>query len=121
MIIGTILLTRDNQYVLGEDNHLPARGNHDKKLLTRLAKGHSVSHKGWDMLPQSIRANVFVTDTKPTFPVTIDEIDALSDFLFVSHSDETNTIGKIFRLDSFELLVKDKNVSIYARRENSVS
>ena len=116
MIVGTILLTADRQYVIDE-GRLPARGNWDKELLTTLAKGNAVSKEGYEMLPPSIRDLVHITGGQPTFPVTISEIDALSDILIVSHSYEISTIGKVFNLDrSFKLLTSGKKTSIWIRK-----
>lgn len=118
MIIGTILLTKDNKYTCGEDT-LPQRRKHDKNLLTKLAKGKTVSLEGWEMLPPSIKTKVFITDEEPTFPVTVPEIEGLTDLLLVSHSDQKECEGKTFRLDSFDLIVEGENVSIYVRKENT--
>ena len=116
MVVGTILLTADRQYVINNDK-LPKRGHWDKELLKTLAKGHTVSQKGYEMLPPSIKSLVKVTDGEPTFPVLIPEIDALSDLLIVSHSYEVSTVGKVFDLDrSFELLTCGKKTSIWRRK-----
>jgi len=117
-IVGTILLTADRQYVIDE-GRLPVRGNWDKELLTTLAKGNTVSQKGYEMLPPSIQDVVHITSGEPTFPVTIPEIDSLSDLLIVSHSYEISTVGKEFDLDrSFELLTVGKKTSLWKRKGN---
>jgi len=118
MIVGTILLTADRQYVI-DGGRLPTRGSWDKELLKTLAKGHYVSDKGYEMLPPSIQAVVKQADKwqEPEFPVTIREIDSLSDLLIVSHSNEVSPIGKVFELNrSFELLTYGKKTSIWRRK-----
>jgi len=116
MIVGTILLTADRQYVIDE-GRLPLRGSWDKELLTTLATDQQVSYEGYEMLPPSIREVTSRTEGEPTFPVTIPEIDALSDILIVSHSYEVSTIGKVFDLDrSFKLLTVGKKTSIWVRK-----
>ena len=116
IIVGTILLTADRQYIIDE-GRLPVRPAHDKELLTTLAKGNTVSQKGYDMLPPSIQKLVTVTKGQPSFPVTIKETDALSDLLIVSHSYEVSPVGKEFDLDrSFELLTVGKKTSLWRRR-----
>jgi len=70
------------------------------------------------MLPPSMKRVVTVDDKwlEPTVGVTIPEIDALSDLLIVVHSNELIVRGKQFRLDNFELIVKDKKISLYKRK-----
>jgi len=118
MIVGTILLTSDRQYVIN-GGQLPGRGDWDKDLLTTLAAGQIVSDEGYKMLPPSIQTVVRQIDKwqEPTFPVTIPEIDALSDLLIVSHSYEISPVGKVFNLDkSFKLLTAGKKTSIWIRK-----
>ena len=114
-MIATLLLTKDNVYV-SEDGKLPVRPKFDKDLLTGLAKGLVVSKAGYDMLPSSIKSEVFCDQRESTFPVTIKEIDGLTDLLIVSRSDEYIVEGKEFRLDNFTLLVKQPSIEIYKRR-----
>ena len=117
MIVSTILLTKDNFYI-NENGDLPKRGSHDKRLLTELVRGQTISIKAAEMLPPSIKglAQVISDKVEPTIGITIEEIAALSDILIVSHSTELIVRGKQFRLDGFELLVKDRKTSIYKRK-----
>ena len=115
MIISTVILTKDNFYVT-EDGRLPTRASFDKKLLTSLCKGQHISHDAYEMLPNSIRNLTHLTSDEPTIGITIKEIDVLTDLLIVVHSNELITRGKQFRLDKFELLVKDRKVSLYIRK-----
>ena len=116
MIISTILLSSDNFYV-NENGELPKpRPPHDKQLLATLCKGQSVSQKAYDMLPPSIREVVKVTELEPTIGITIPEINALTDLLIVSRSNELIVRGKKFDLErSFKLLVKDRKIELWER------
>ena len=115
-MIATLNLTRDNVYVM-ENGDLPSRQMYDKDLLTGLAKGLTVSKAGYDMLPKSIKKEVyhFNTTQEPQFPVTIKEIDALADIIIVVWSNEIGR-GKEFRFDSFELMLKQRDISLYRRK-----
>jgi len=117
MIVSTILLTKDNFYI-NENGDLPKRGLHDKHLLTELVRGQTISTKAAEMLPPSIKglAQVISDKVEPTVGITIREIAGLSDILIVSHSTELIVRGSVFRLDNFELLVKDRKTSIYKRK-----
>ena len=115
MITSTILLTSDNFYV-NENGELPSRPPHDKQLLATLCKDQSVSQKAYDMLPPSIREVVKVTELEPTIGITIPEIDALTDLLIVSRSNELIVRGKKFDLErSFKLLIKDRKIELWGR------
>ncbi len=114
-IIGTILLTDKNQYIIGEDNHLPDRPNFDKAWLTALAKNQVVSYKGYKMLPSSIKKEVNCDGRKIELPITIPEINDLCDILIVIRSLEINEIGKIFRFDNFTQIIKDRKIEIWIR------
>ena len=115
-MIASLLLTKNNVYVK-EDGTLPLRPDFDKDLLTGLAKGLTVSKAGYDMLPKSIKKEVyhFQTNQQPAFPVTINEIDALADILIVVWSNEIGR-GKVFRFDNFEPLLKQRDISLYIRK-----
>ena len=116
MVVSTILLTRDNKYVK-EDGSLPKRPNFDKKLLTELVRGQIISPEAIEMLPASI-TNVAVWNNRsePTIGITIPEIDALTDLLIVSRSNETILGGKTFRLDNFNLIVTTPHLDLYKRK-----
>ena len=82
-MIASLLLTKDNVYVK-EDGTLPLRPDFDKDLLTGLAKGLTVSKKGYEMLPNSIKKEVFCYSgnvVQPQYPVTIPEIEEWADIL----------------------------------------
>ena len=116
-MISTILLTKDDQYLI--DGRLPSRPSFDKGLLTGLAKGLTVSKKGYEMLPPSIKENVFNTSgsvAQPQFPVTIPEIAAVSDILLVVRSSELGGgDSKVFRFDNFKLMLKQRDIELWER------
>ena len=114
-MIASIILTRDNVYV-SEDGKLPSRRgvDFDKELLTGLARGNTVSKKGYMMLPNSIKKEVHCDGRELTYPVTVPEIDAFADILLVVWSRELIR-GKSFRFDNFELLKDQRDISIYKR------
>jgi len=114
-MIATLLLTKDNVYVK-EDGSLPMRPKFDKALLTGLVRGLSVSKNGYDMLPNSIKKEVFSDTRQPTFPITIPEISGLADILIVVRSNELCR-GKEFRFDNFELLLRQRDIELYIRKE----
>ena len=117
-MIATILLTKDNQYLI--EGRLPKRPDFDKDLLTGLAKGLTVSKKGYAMLPNSIKREVFNPNrnvAQPQYPVTIPEIDGLSDILLVVRSLEIGgSDSKVFRLDNFELMLKQRDIELWIRK-----
>jgi len=113
-MIATLNLTRDNVYCM-ENGDLPSRQMYDKDLLTGLAKGLTVSKKAYDMLPNSIKKEVFQDGREPTFPCTIPEISYLADIIIVVWSNEIGR-GKTFRFDNFEPLLKQRDISIYIRK-----
>ncbi len=115
-IIGTILLTTEDQYVVGEDDKLPARPDFDKKWLTALAKDQAVSNKGYKILPSSIKKEVNCDGREIEFPVTIPEINGLCDVLIVIRSNEINAIGKVFKFTHFDRIIKDRKVEIWTRK-----
>lgn len=115
MKVGTILLTKDNKYVDTEGN-LPKRPKHDKELLTSILETCGVvSSIGYDMLPPSIQKHVVVTGDYANTdyaPVTIKELNK-AELLIVSRSSEEFENGKVFRLDNFKCLVKDRKVELW--------
>ena len=113
-MISTILLTQENVYVK-EDGTLPSRPSHDKSILSNMLKGHTVTKKGFAMLPNSMKKDVFCDERSPSFPVTVPEIEALSDIILVVRSIELCR-GKVFRLDSFELLLKNRDIELWIRK-----
>jgi len=110
MIVGTILLTKDNVYVK-DDGSLPIRPAWDKELLKGLIDGGRVSDKAYAMLPPSMRKLVEVDTKLPNIPITIKEL-ANADLLIVSRSLELCR-GKKFRFENFRLLLKDRKVELW--------
>ena len=111
MRVGTILLTKSNKYVDASGN-LPKRPKFDKELLTSLvAKEGKVTEEGYNMLPLSIQKQTIVNN-HDWMPITIKEL-AKADLLIVSRSTEDFEGGKVFRLDNFRCLVKDRKVEIW--------
>ena len=113
MIVGTILLTNNDEYVC--NNKLPERPLWDRELLKAVISGGTVSPKGYRMLPPSLEALVSITQDEPTAPITIEEIDSLSDLLIVSRTRSMCPNGKVFRLDNFEPIIKNEGVEIWKR------
>jgi hypothetical protein len=113
MIVGTILLTENDEYVCGDK--LPERPLWDKELLKSVISGGTVSPIGYLMLPLSLQALVSIAQDEPTTPITIKEIDSLSDLLIVSRTRSMCPNGKVFRFDNFELIVKDERIEIWKR------
>lgn len=114
MIVGTILLTKNNMYC-NADGDLPKRPRHDKELLAGIIAGGRVSNAGYDMLPFSLQKLVTVDTIVPNTPITIKEI-AKCNLLIVSRSQEEIERGRQFRLDNFKLLVKDRKVELWIRK-----
>lgn len=110
-MIATILLTHQNQY-LKSDGTLPARPEHDKKLLRTICTGKVVSKAGYSMLPPSIRK--VVTVGIPEVAITIPEINN-ADLLIISRSTEEFSGGKVFRLDNFSPIVKDTKLELWSK------
>jgi len=118
-MITTLLLTKNDQYLI--EGRLPKRPDFDKDLLAGLAKGLTVSKKGYDMLPNSIKKEVHCPigiSKEPNFPITIPEISGLADILLVVRSLEIGgSDSKVFRFDNFELLLKQRDIEIYMRKK----
>ena len=112
MLVGTILLTKDNVYVR-DDGRLPMRPEHDKQFLKDLCTGGRVSDKAYMMLPLSIREVVEIDNKVPSVPITIKEL-AEADLLIVSRSYELCR-GKEFRLDKFRLILRDRKIELWKR------
>lgn len=115
MKVGTILLTKSNKYV-DANGKLPKRPKFDKELLSAIvSKDGKVTDEGYDILPPSIQRKVIV-NSKDFAPVTIEEL-AQADLLIVSRSPEDFENGKVFRLENFDCLVKDRKIEIWIRRD----
>lgn len=113
MKVATILLSSDNFYV-NEDGFLPLRPSHDKALLTGLCEGEKVSELGYIMLPPSIQEVAHLTRSVDYVPITIKEI-AEADLLIVSRSNDLIVRGKVFRLDKFKCILKDRRIELWKR------
>ena len=119
MIVGTILLDENDCYTY-DNGKLPGRPDFDKELLTFLTKNNTVSHEGYRMLPMSIKRVTYgITHGMPTFPVTIPEIDALSDLLIVSRGKVNGENGKKFRFNRFELITTQREIELWKRKNDS--
>lgn len=116
MIFGTILLSNNNRYV-DADGKLPERPKGDKQLLKTLVENNLVSQDGYNMLPPSMQKIATITHGEPTLPVTIREINGLSDLLLVVRSYIVIPGGKEFRMDNFELISTSGQYSIYKRKK----
>ena len=112
MLVGTILLTKDNVYVK-EDGKLPLRPEHDKELLKDICYNGRVSTRAYSMLPPSIQKVVETDDNVLSVPITIREL-AEADLLIVSRSFELCR-GKEFRLDNFKLILRDRKIELWRK------
>lgn len=115
MILGTILLDTEDNYI-SFDGKLPKRPQYDKELLATLVAKNTISKEGYNLLPKSMREVATVTEKEPTLPITIVEIDALTDLLLVSRSYSNVKLGKKFRLNKFEQIAKSGRFEIYKRK-----
>ena len=114
-MVGTILLTRNNYYV-DQSGDLPVRPKHDKMLLTEICARKTVSNAGYELLPPSIQKLCMVSDN-PQVPITIQELSQC-DILIISRSPKEFIGGKIFRLDNFNCIVKDRKIEIWSKKWN---
>lgn len=115
---NTILLDPNDNYV-DTNGKLPSRDSipYDKEFLKAFTLNQTVTQKGYDGLPPSMRKFLTVTDDirEITMAVTIPEISKYSDLLIVNRSTEVLENGKRFRLDDFKLLTKQGQLEIYTR------
>jgi len=115
MISGILLLTEDNMYVDDRGN-LPHRPTYDKALLRTLVSLNTVTHRGYDLLPKSIQEVATISNTDPTLVLTIQEIDALADFLIIIRSARKVSGGKKFKLDKFERIAAPGQIELWNRK-----
>ena len=115
MITSSIILDINNRYV-GKNGQLPSRPGFDKAFLTNLVSKNLVSKAGFDLLPKSIRSKAVITHGEPELPLTIPEIDGLTDMLIVIRSYIDLGKGKKFRLDRFKRIAKSGQIEIWFRR-----
>lgn len=115
MVVGTILLSKTNEY-LTHEGKLPLRPKHDKALLGGLIEGHRVSEDGYKLLPPSLQALCWVnTGNYAETPITIRELNEC-ELLIVSRSTTDTVGGREFRLDNFKLLLKDRKIELWIRK-----
>ena len=114
MITACILLDQNDNYVY-PDGKLPMRPKWDKRLLGTFIEKGSVSFKGYNLLPPSLKNLAKITPGEPVTPITIPEIAGLADILVVSRSKEMRQ-GKRFRLDAFEQILSEGKLEIWRRK-----
>ena len=117
MEIGSILVDANDVYVY-DDNILPLRTSWDKNLLKTLVSLGDISKKGYNLLPRSIKDVSKVCDVMPNVCVTIKEIDALADILFVTRVPPRRGYREVkkFRFDKFEPIVKTDTLEVWKRK-----
>jgi len=114
MITSTLLLDKNDNYVY-PDGSLPTRTQWDKKLLQTFIELGLVSDAGFRLLPPSLKQIATKTLGEPTCPITIQEIAALSDILIITRSRDEK-VGRRFRLDAFEPILKELRLEIWKRK-----
>ena len=115
MTVSTIILDLDNHYI-GENNQLPSRPGWDKKWLASLVEKSTVSKEGFNMLPLGMQKTTSITHGEPELPITIPEINGLTDILIVIRSYMSLSKGKVFRLNNFELIGKSGQIELFKRK-----
>ena len=117
MIVGTILLDSEDKYT-DEVGNMPTSPAMNKVWLKALVKDEIISTQAYGILPKSISkvAKAVTNETEPTTPITIEEIDALSDILIVVRSLSLLENGKKFRFDNFSPVFKTELIEIWVRK-----
>ena len=115
MIVSTLLLDLDDNYLCNDKLPSP-RPTYDKKLLSAFIEFGSVSQGGLELLPPSLKQVATVTHGEPQTPLTIPEINYLSDILIVSRSRSHGINGKKFRFDRFERILLQGQIEIWKRK-----
>ena len=115
-IVSTILLTQDNCYLC--DGELPHRPQFDKQFLSALIEGEIISEEAAKLLPKSMTDKVLdiTNEIEPTIPITIKEIDGLTDILIVVRSNMSCN-GKKFRFDNFDRILRTGGIEIWKRHK----
>lgn len=116
--IGTILLTKNDQY-LTDSGHLPQRPSGDKAFLRTVCLNGKVSRQGYELLPPSVR-KVVTVDEDYTVPVTIREL-AESDILLVNRSPKCFEAGCKFRLGNFRRLGIANNIEVWVNTREELN
>lgn len=115
MIISTLLLDEDDNYVYS-DGLLPHRTTWDKRLLKTFIELGTVSKTGFNLLPPSLREVSTITHGEPQTPITLKEIDALSDILLVTRGRSRDLPGKKFRFTNFTRILATQSLEIWKRK-----
>ena len=115
MITTTLLVDTEDKYVY-ENGSLPMRTLWDKELLTSVITNGLVSQGGYDTLPPSLQKLVTITHGEPTAPITIPEIDGLTDILLVTRVASKGQSGKRFRFNNFKCILKEERIEIWKRK-----
>ncbi len=113
-IVSTILLDEKNTYVY-EDGSLPIRTQWDKELLSTFLLDENVSGEGFRMLPDSLGRKVAGITPGEPYPITVPEIDGLTDILLVTRGQSKAKPGKKFRFDKFTCILKEQRLEIWKR------
>ena len=116
MIIGTILLSQNDCFVDDRKNLPQGRPQWDKELLKTYVSLNTISREGYKLLPPSIQAVAKVTRKEPELAITIQELDALPDILYVVRSSRMTHGGKKFRLDNYEPILKELRFEVWKRK-----
>ena len=115
MVTATILLDPNDNYI-DWDGNLPKRPHYDKELLTALISMNSVSSDGYSTLPNSMQELCKLAHCEPSLPITIPEIDGLTDLLIVSRSVDKVQGGKRFRMDNFKHIASGGRIELWVRK-----
>lgn len=112
MKIGMVLLDEKNNYVYN-DGKLPGRPAFDKTLLLDMAKGRKIlcSKNTLLNLPLSIlEIGIFITDPNEDYDLNwgIDTFKEIPELLMVTRGKYMGKPGKVFRMDNYRLIYKDK-------------
>jgi hypothetical protein len=116
-IYGTILLDENDCYLC--DGKLPHRPLYDKSLLTAMVSGEIISKQAAELLPKSITDTALdiTNQVEPSVPITVKEIDGLTDILIVIRSTkECKGECKKFRLDRFKRILSTGQLEIWRRK-----
>ncbi len=116
MTVGTIILDEHDNYVYAS-GQLPIRPLWDKELLSAMIEFGTVSEGGYKLLPDSLRSLSSKTHGEPQTPITIQEINYLSDILIVVRGRSRDFEGKKFRFDRFDRILATGQIEIWRRND----
>ena len=114
MNVSTIALDANDRYI-SNSGTMPARLGWDKAMLREMVKHSVVSNEGFNLLPPSIQDVARISNGDNVLPITIQEIDGLSDLILVMRSYVTLANGPKFRFDRFKFIGKTGNLEIWSR------